>query len=127
MTEDAIRGALLSLDKKMDDVRDRVSRIEERQAAAKEATEHSRTNAKMALDGLGAKIDKLGAQAVKVEGDVLLLAEKHDGLQVRVVKVEDAQKVLDARVHSAAMKGGGVGGGIGFGIGTALWLFAQPL
>jgi hypothetical protein len=108
------------IDGKLDGLLDRTARLEERQEAARVATEHSRNNASLAIKALT-------DQFVGLRGELEQAGERHQALVIRVVKVEDAQQVLSDKVTGAALKSGGIGAGIGTGIGAALTYLVDPI
>jgi hypothetical protein len=114
---DRVLHSIDNLTDKVDDVRLAQARVEEQVDASERAREHARTNTKMAMDGLTAKVVGL-SDAAQVNAD------RTHRLEIRVVELEVARKLFDEQARQAALKGGSVGGIIATSVVTAMGAIA---
>lgn len=110
MSDDLSRRILETVDtavEKLDDLRERTTRVEEQSRAAERAREHSRNGAEMSMIGLTKQVSDLRQET---QTGLAKIGDDYSRLDIRVIKVEDAQKILNDQVSSAALRGGGFGG-----------------
>lgn len=121
MSNDALMnrliGTLDKLDGKVDDLRDRTARVETQAEAAEMAREHSRNSSKMAMDGVVHQLVELRRETAS---GIDKMDTKYDRLEIRVVELEVARRLLDDSARAAAVKGGGIGGMIATAVSAAI-------
>jgi hypothetical protein len=121
---DRVLNSIDALTDKVDDVRLAQARVEEQVDASERAREHARANSKMAVEGLTAKVVGLSDAAAAT-------AERTQRLEIRVVELEVARKLLDDQwseasrlmldqARQASIKGGGIGGVIATAVATGM-------
>jgi hypothetical protein len=104
----------------------KLARIEERQEASKEAADHRHKNAVMALDGLARKFEDTVSRK-ELDPIVRALENDHGALEIRVVKIEDAQALLANTKNRTALYAGGAGSGVGAAVYAGLELLAKKM
>jgi hypothetical protein len=107
-----------SMDGKLDDLRDRTTRVEEQLKASRDAQEIRHGDNKLSLSRLAQEIAEHRNDTdtgFKETGD------RHSRLELRVVRVEDATRLLKREIKGAAIKVGGAAGAGGTGVGLVLW------
>jgi SMC interacting uncharacterized protein involved in chromosome segregation len=117
------------IDNKLDDVGDRLARVEERQESNREEAHKRANNAGVAMSELTKVVRDLKDD---VHGEMRDAADRQQALEIRVVRVEDAQKVFSKQIEDSidltkrtAIKAAGISGGAGIGIGGVLFSAAE--